>query len=302
MIEVENLSKSFGEVLAVNKISFKVDKGQVVGFLGANGAGKTTTMDIICGCLGADDGSVKICGTDILEDPLGAKKKIGYLPDTPPLYNDMIVKDIITFSAKLNLIKPSEVDDRVEKVMQDLELTGVAKRLTGNLSKGYRQRVALANALVHNPEVLILDEPTEGLDPNQIAQMRDLLNSIKENHTILLSSHILHEIENICDSLVIINEGKVVAEDSYENLANKFSANTYTLKVRSNEQKAAEMIDRLVGVSHTEIDDQGVISFSLDDEAQIDNVAEFVIKESFGLRSLGPNYSNLENIFQELTR
>ena len=214
----------------------------------------------------------------------------------------MIVKDIITFSAKLNLIKPSEVDDRVEKVMQDLELTGVAKRLTGNLSKGYRQRVALANALVHNPEVLILDEPTEGLDPNQIAQMRDLLNSIKENHTILLSSHILHEIENICDSLVIINEGKVVAEDSYENLANKFSANTYTLKVRSNEQKAAEMIDGLVGVSHTEIDDQGVISFSLDDEAQIDNVAEFVIKESFGLRSLGPNYSNLENIFQELTR
>ena len=301
MIEVENLSKSFGEVLAVNKISFKVDKGQVVGFLGANGAGKTTTMDIICGCLGADDGSVKICGLDILEDPLGAKK-IGYLPDTPPLYNDMIVKDIITFSAKLNLIKPSEVDDRVEKVMQDLELTGVAKRLTGNLSKGYRQRVALANALVHNPEVLILDEPTEGLDPNQIAQMRDLLNSIKKNHTILLSSHILHEIENICDSLVIINEGKVVAEDSYENLANKFSANTYTLKVRSNEQKAAEMIDGLVGVSHTEIDDQGVISFSLDDEAQIDNVAEFVIKESFGLRSLGPNYSNLENIFQELTR
>jgi ABC-2 type transport system ATP-binding protein len=302
MIEVSGLSKSYGEVKAIEKVSFKVDKGRVVGFLGANGAGKTTTMDILCGCLGADEGSAKICGIDILENPIDAKKKIGYLPDTPPLYNDMLVEDIITFSAKLNLTELTGVDKKVDEVILKVGLESVRKRLVGNLSKGYRQRVALANALVHEPEVLILDEPTEGLDPNQIAQMRDLINSLKESHTILLSSHILHEIENMCDSLVIINQGKIVATDSYENLANRFSSNAYSLRVRENEKGAMEKLSDLGWVENPKLEENGSISFTLENENQVDEVAGFVIKEKFGLRALGPNQSKLENIFQELTR
>lgn len=302
MIEVHNLSKSFGEVKALDDVSFQVEKGQVVGFIGANGAGKTTTMDILCGCLGADQGSAKICGIDITENPIEAKKKIGYLPDTPPLYNDMLVSEIIKFSAKLNLVDDSIVSKNVDEVIEKLSLGDVRGRLVGNLSKGYRQRVALANALVHKPEVLILDEPTEGLDPNQIAQMRDVISSLKENHTILLSSHILHEVENICDSLVIINKGNIVAKDSYSNLATKFSSNQYALRVRNNEKLALEKISTLGGVGNPRLEDGGKISFTLENEEQIDEVAELMIEQKFGIRSVGPTQSNLENIFQELTR
>ena len=223
MIEVKGLTKTYGEVKALDKVSFKVEKGQVVGFLGSNGAGKTTTMDILCGCLSADAGSAKICGIDITENPIEAKRKLGYLPDTPPLYNDMIVEDMIRFSAEINEVRTENLSAKIGEVIEKLSLQDVRSRLVGNLSKGYRQRVALANALVHSPEVLILDEPTEGLDPNQIAQMRDVINTLRGDHTVLLSSHILHEIESICDSLVVINSGKIVATDTYENLSNKFS-------------------------------------------------------------------------------
>ncbi|MEZ4744248.1 MAG: ABC transporter ATP-binding protein, partial [Bdellovibrionota bacterium] len=185
MIEVKGVSKRFGEILALDNISLTVEKGQIVGFLGANGAGKTTTMDIICGCSGPDSGTVEICGHDIVKEPLIAKQKLGYLPDIPPLYPEMKVEEAITFTAKLRKVPSDKQKEAVNKAINALSLESVRNRLVGNLSKGFRQRVAFAKAIVHDPEVLILDEPTEGLDPNQIAQMRELIRSLKGDHTIM---------------------------------------------------------------------------------------------------------------------
>ena len=302
MIEVSDLSKSFGEVIALDKVSFSVKPGNVVGFLGANGAGKTTTMDILSGCTGADAGSAKICGIDVTDDPIEAKKRLGYLPDTPPLYSDMTVLDMITYSAKLNLVTNSQIKARVGEVIDQLSLDEVTRRVVGNLSKGYRQRVALACALVPKPEVLVLDEPTEGLDPNQIAQIREVIKTLRGSHTVLLSSHILHEIESICDSLVVINQGKIVAIDSYENLAAKFSTNVFTLSVREPNRQGLEKISSVRGVGQVEILSDETVSFSLENNSQVDLVAEFVLKEKLGIKSLAPEKSNLENIFKELTK
>jgi ABC-2 type transport system ATP-binding protein len=194
MIEVNGLSKNYGDLAALSNVSFTVEKGQIVGFLGANGAGKSTTMDILCGCIGADSGFAKVAGFDITERPLEAKRRLGYLPDVAPLHHDMLVSDYIAYAAELHKVERGQIAARVSATIEKLALGDVRNRVIGNLSKGYRQRVGLAQALVHDPEVLVLDEPTEGLDPTQIAEIRKLIKSLAGQHTILLSSHILSEV------------------------------------------------------------------------------------------------------------
>lgn len=218
MIEVTNLTKLYGKKAAVNNISFKVEEGSIVGFLGRNGAGKTTTMNMITGYISASGGSARVNGFDILEQPLQVKRQIGYLPEHPPLYLDLTVTEYLNFVCDLKGVKKAERTAHLRKIMDLVQIDAVAGRLVGNLSKGYRQRVGLAQALVGNPPVLILDEPTVGLDPRQIIDIRQLIKSLGKNHTVILSSHILPEVAEVCEKVIIIDEGRLVAQDSLENL------------------------------------------------------------------------------------
>lgn len=218
MIEVTNLTKKYGDHIAVDHLSFRVEKGQIYGFLGPNGAGKSTTMNIITGYLAATEGTVTIDGKDIQKDPEEAKRSIGYLPELPPLYVDMTVREYLEFVAKLKKVPKKERKQQIDEVMEMTQITDMQQRLIRNLSKGYRQRVGLAQAILGYPEVIILDEPTVGLDPKQIIEIRDLIRKLGENHTVILSSHILSEVSAVCDHIMIIAHGKLVASDSPENL------------------------------------------------------------------------------------
>lgn len=218
MIEVNHLVKKYGDHFAVNDLSFTVEKGQVYGFLGPNGAGKSTTMNIITGYLAASSGEVKINGHDIVKEPEEAKKCIGYLPELPPLYQDMTVIEYLRFVAELKKVKKDERKQQIADIMEQTHITDMQNRLIKNLSKGYKQRVGLAQAMIGYPDIIILDEPTVGLDPKQIIEIRDLIKSLKEKHTIILSSHILSEVSAVCDHIMIIAKGKLVASDSPENL------------------------------------------------------------------------------------
>ena len=218
MIEVSNLTKKYGDHIAVDHLSFRVEKGQIYGFLGPNGAGKSTTMNIITGYLAATEGTVTIDGKDIQKDPEEAKRAIGYLPELPPLYVDMTVREYLDFVAELKKVPKKEQKQQIDEVMEMTQITDMQQRLIRNLSKGYRQRVGLAQAILGYPEVIILDEPTVGLDPKQIIEIRDLIRKLGENHTVILSSHILSEVSAVCDHIMIIAHGKLVASDSPENL------------------------------------------------------------------------------------
>lgn len=229
-IEVKNLLKQYGEQKAVNNISFKVGKGEIVGFLGPNGAGKSTTMKIITGFLQPDQGEVQVCGTDVLSQPLDSKKKIGYLPESNPLYYDMYVREYLDFVADIHQISPKK--PAIERAIEQVGLLKEAKKKLGQLSKGYKQRVGLAAALLHDPEVLILDEPTTGLDPNQIIEIREVIKKLGENKTVLFSSHILQEVEAICNRVVIINKGEIVADDSLQALTGKKQNNELLLELK----------------------------------------------------------------------
>jgi ABC-2 type transport system ATP-binding protein len=218
MIEVTNLTKKYGDHIAVDHLSFRVEKGQIYGFLGPNGAGKSTTMNIITGYLAATEGTVTIDGKDVQKDPEEAKRAIGYLPELPPLYVDMTVREYLDFVAELKKVPKKERKQQIDEVMEMTQITDMQQRLIKNLSKGYRQRVGLAQAILGYPEVIILDEPTVGLDPKQIIEIRDLIRKLGENHTVILSSHILSEVSAVCDHIMIIAHGKLVASDSPENL------------------------------------------------------------------------------------
>lgn len=306
MIEVSALSKNYGELAALDSVSFSVEKGQIIGFLGANGAGKSTTMDIICGCIGADSGSAKIAGYDITEQPLEAKKRLGYLPDVAPLHDDMIVEEYIEYAAQLHKVPGSTLKSQVNGVIEKLALGDVRHRLIGNLSKGYRQRVGLAQALVHDPDVLVLDEPTEGLDPTQIIEIRKLIKSLAGQHTILLSSHILSEVQNTCDKIIIINKGKIVTQGTYEQLATSMEAgHIYKLKVARNGSNALTTLGR-IGVSNlrtgsTPEDIEFAVS-SANGESILDDVARAVVDGGYGLRGLTLKTRSLEDIFMQLTK
>ncbi len=306
MIEVSGLSKSYGDLAALSNVSFTVEKGQIVGFLGANGAGKSTTMDILCGCIGADSGTAKIAGFDITEQPLEAKRRLGYLPDIAPLHHDMVVQEYIAYAAELHKVERTQIKTRVESTIEKLSLGEVRGRLIGNLSKGYRQRVGLAQALVHDPEVLVLDEPTEGLDPTQIAEIRKLIRNLSGQHTILLSSHILSEVQNTCDKIVIINKGKIVTQGTYEQLATSMEAgHIYKLKVARNGANALTTLGHLglqnlkSGTSSEDIE-FGIANSSGDQV--LDDVAKAVIDGGFGIRGLSLKTRSLEDVFLQLTK
>lgn len=303
MLEIKNLTKTYQGVTAIDNVSFTVNKGHVVGFLGANGAGKTTTMDIICGCIGSDKGYAKVCGFDILDEPLQAKAKIGYVPDEPPLYLDMTVMESIGYAAKLNHVPKSKVAQRITAVLSQLSIQDVQHKLVSSLSKGYRQRVALAHAMVHDPDVLVLDEPTEGLDPRQIAQMRETILALKSTKAIILSSHILHEVENLCDQLVIIDQGKIVTTGSAADIAAQFETHSYVLSVRDVTEEVFQNLSSLEYLTDLEQDKTNAhnFTFKLGEAKQLDELAQFVITKGWGLKKLAPAASSLEAIFQKAT-
>lgn len=248
MIEVKNLTKRYGNHCAVDNISFSVGKGEILGFLGPNGAGKSTTMNILTGYLSATDGTVTINGYDILENPNAAKASIGYLPELPPLYPDMTVKEYLNFMCDLKKCALPR-QRHLAEICKVMKIEDVYNRLIKNLSKGYKQRVGMAQALIGNPPVLILDEPTVGLDPNQIIEIRSLIKTLGKNHTVILSSHILPEIEAVCDRIVIINNGKIVADDTAENLSGNLSEDHRLLvSIEGPEKEVTQLIKSISGV------------------------------------------------------
>ena len=250
MIEVQNLTKRYGTHMAVNHISFQVEEGEILGFLGPNGAGKSTTMNILTGYLSASEGTVKINGYDILEQPNQAKSSIGYLPEQPPLYLDMTVREYLDFIFDLKKCTLNRLQ-HIAEICKMVKIEEVYGRLIKNLSKGYRQRVGFAQALIGNPPVLILDEPTVGLDPNQIIEIRTLIKNLGKHHTVILSSHILPEIEAVCDRIVVINKGAIVADDTASDLSKKYSSDRRTLiRVAGPEEDVLGLLSRVPGVQN----------------------------------------------------
>lgn len=256
MIEVNNLVKRYGDHTAVDHLSFKIEKGKIYGFLGPNGAGKSTTMNMITGYIASTEGTVTIDGHDILEEPEQAKKCIGYLPEIPPLYFDMTVLEYMNFAADLKKIPKNEKKSMVEEVMEMVKISDMRNRLIKNLSKGYRQRVGLAQAILGYPEVIILDEPTVGLDPKQIIEIRDLIKSLKKKHTVILSSHILSEVSAVCDYVLIISHGKLVASDTPENLGKLAEgSNTLNLLVKGDKDHIRIALGQISDIKDIKIED-----------------------------------------------
>lgn len=280
MIEVRNLVKKYGNHVAVNHLNFTVEKGKIYGFLGPNGAGKSTTMNMITGYIASTEGEVLIDGHNILEEPEVAKKKIGYLPEIPPLYQDMTVQEYLNFAAELKMLPKEKRKANIEEVMSTTKTIEVKNRMIKNLSKGYKQRVGLAQALLGYPEIIILDEPTVGLDPKQIIEIRDLIKSLGQKHTVILSSHILSEVSAVCDHVLIIDKGKLVASDTPENLGKLMSgANSLELTVKGQEseiRKALDMVENIEDVIYH--------------DSLIQNACDFTIK-------LSGNQDMRENIF-----
>ncbi len=298
-IEVKNLLKTYGEQKAVNNISFKINKGEIVGFLGPNGAGKSTTMKIITGYLPQTSGEAFVCGINVAEDPLATKKKIGYLPELNALYYDMFVKEYLEFIAALH-----KTPDAKQKISNVIELTGLtieSKKKIGQLSKGYKQRVGLAAALIHDPEVLILDEPTSGLDPNQIIEIREVIRKQGQNKTVLFSSHILQEVEAICDRVIIINKGELVADDKLSNLqmGNK---DHHIVIIEFKETLDKEILTQIRGVSGIENLQPSIFKLKTSDPESVrKQILELAIKENLNIVSLQSENQSLESIFKALT-
>jgi len=312
MIEVERLTKDYGTVVAVRDVSFRVGKGEVVGFLGPNGAGKSTTMRILVGFLGATAGTVRIAGHDIVEDSLEARRAIGYMPEAAPLYMEMRVREYLAFRAALKKVPRAEQKRAVDRAMSLAVVTEMADTVIGHLSKGYRQRVGLADALVASPPLLILDEPTAGLDPNQIREVRRLIRELGESHTILLSTHILSEVESTCDRAIVIDRGRLVAEGSIDELRARRRAEGGVITVRGDEKRAQELLEELPGVRRVTAspgDEQELTRLTLalaKGESDVGAVLEAAIAALVGaelkVREAGPSRATLEDVFAELTR
>jgi ABC-2 type transport system ATP-binding protein len=274
MIEIQNLTKRYGQIKAVNNLNFTVEKGEILGFLGPNGAGKSTTMNIITGYLPSSEGSVKVCGYDIMESPKEVKRRIGYLPEQPPIYMDMTVKDYLDFVSDLKLVDKKKKKSQLSDIMELVKISDHRNRLIKNLSKGYKQRVGLAQALVGSPEVLVLDEPTVGLDPKQIIEIRKLIKALGKEHTIILSSHILPEVSAVCERVVIINKGEIAAIDTPENLSRGFGAASRLLVTVSGPKNSVEnAIKEIYGVKYVETaaeKDRESISYIVESSKEID--------------------------------
>ncbi len=301
MIKVSGLTKDYGARRAIQNLNFDAQQGEIVGFLGPNGAGKTTTMRILTGYMPPTDGEAIVAGYDVVEESLEVRKRVGYLPETVPLYTEMVVFDYLKFMGDLRHIP--NVDDRVDEVLDMVGLVDRANGYIGNLSKGMRQRVGLAQALLHRPEVLILDEPTIGLDPGQVVEVRELIREIGKERTVLLSTHVLHEAQNICDRVLIINKGKIVAEDTTENLqARLIGAERVIVRVRGEADELADTIKQVKGVRSVETKEDGAVEFEFASGKDLrPEVAKQVIKSGYDLLELRPLGMSLEEIFLELT-
>lgn len=299
-IEVKNLLKVYGEQKAVNDISFSVGKGEIVGFLGPNGAGKSTTMKIITGYLHQDGGDAYVCSTNVSNDPLLIKKKIGYLPEGNALYYDMYVKEYLGFISEIH-----KVENKKSKIEEVIALTGLqkeSKKKIGQLSKGYKQRVGLAAALIHDPEVLILDEPTSGLDPNQIIEIREVIKQQGKNKTVLFSSHILQEVEAICDRVIIINQGRLVADDTLSNLQ-KGNKNKHSIAVQFKEAIQKTLLEKMNPVD--QIEELSTNHFKIttpDPESVRRQILEIALQNNLNVVSLQSENQSLEDIFRSLTQ
>lgn len=308
MIEVSNLTKQFGHKKAVDNISFNIDEGEIVGFLGPNGAGKSTTMNILTGYISATSGKAKISGIDILENPIEAKKKIGYLPEQPPLYFDMTVDEQLSFASDLKLIGKGEKAKAIEHVCEMVKILDVRKRLIRNLSKGYKQRVGLAQALLGNPEVLILDEPTVGLDPKQIIEIRNVIKDLGKKHTIILSSHILPEVSAICERVLVINKGKIVADDSPDHLSSVIAGERKLMaRIAGPQSEVTKAIKGILGVSYCEAQgskEKGSVDYIVEADTNVDIRKPLFYElaaKSYPILMLKPLDISLEDIFLQLT-
>ena len=307
MIEVQNLTKQYaGGYTAIRDVSFNVEAGQIVGFLGPNGAGKSTTMRILACFMPATGGTAKVAGYDVFRESMDVRRRIGYLPENVPLYTDMRVAPYLDFVAEIKGVGRSERRRRVADVMDRCHIADMQQRLIGNLSKGYRQRVGLAQALIHDPEVLVLDEPTAGLDPKQITETRDLIRGLAGDHTIVLSTHILPEVAQTCQRVVIINRGKVVAVDSPENLTHQLKgAATLYVQVAGGEDTAS-VLGTVPGVTKVDVIDthEAFTGFEIEAEPNRDirrDVARTVVERGWGLLELRPTRMSLEEVFLQLT-
>jgi ABC-2 type transport system ATP-binding protein len=312
MITVQGLTKRYAHTLAVDHISFEVQKGQIVGFLGPNGAGKTTTMRILTCFLPPSEGTATVAGFDVIDQPMEVKKRIGYLPETPPVYPEMEVGEYLTFVGKLKGMRGPSLASRVTEVAERCAVADVRNKLIGKLSKGYRQRVGLAQAIIHNPDVLILDEPTAGLDPKQINETRDLIRGLSGDHTILLSTHILPEVEQTCEQVLIINKGKLVATDSVHNLQNRArGAESVLLEVEGRSgaieaQTIQHRLETVSGVSRVLFKEtrsnRSIFEVeSLKDRFIRGDLARAVVESGWNLNELRPAAMSLEEIFLQLT-
>jgi ABC-2 type transport system ATP-binding protein len=309
VIEVQHLTKRYGRVTAVDDLTFKVERGEILGFLGPNGAGKTTTMRILTGYMPATDGKAIVAGFDVFDQPMDAKRRTGYLPETPPLYPEMTVREYLQFIARIKIkgVSASERRSRVDASMKRTRVDDMADRHCGKLSKGYRQRVGLAQAILHNPEVLILDEPTAGLDPKQIIETRELIKELAGTHTIILSTHILPEVSQTCERVVIINKGRMVAVDTPDNLTAKLrGSETMYVQVDALGQDASAVLKGIPGVTGVAVADaqSGLTGYEVSSDKGRDvrrDLARAVVSRNWGLLELRPTRMSLEDIFLSLT-
>ena len=307
MIEVKNITKKYGNKIAVDNISFEVKDGEVVGFLGPNGAGKSTTMNMITGFIEPTDGTIMINGNDISKKAKKAKKQIGYMPENVPLYHELTVKEFITYMAELKFVKRPERKAEVDKVIKEAGLENVKNRLIRNLSRGYKQRVSLAGALVGNPDVIILDEPTVGLDPKQITEIRGLIKELGKKHTVILSTHILSEVSQICEKVVIINKGKIVAIDTPENLEQKTKEkNGISVTVEDPKENMKKLKSKIPEIEKIEIikdNEDGTKQFVITSKTDIDlrkKLFEVLPKEEITIFELKKTETSLEDAFIKL--
>lgn len=303
VIQVENLTKKYGDHLAIDHLSFKINKGEVVGFLGPNGAGKSTTMKIITGFMAPSSGTALVGGFDVFENPIEVKKRIGYLPETPPVYSDMLVRDYLTYVAELKGVEANRLKSFVDRAIEKTQLQKVEKRLIQNLSKGFRQRVGIAQALVSDPEILILDEPTVGLDPKQVSEIRDLILELRGQHTLILSTHILPEVQATCERIIIIHQGKIVAQDTLQNLSVlQAGSRRVHLRVRKSSSDLKGQLEILPGVIKAAEHAPNLWQIDMaEDLDAIEVIAKEVMNRGVGLLEISSAKADLEEIFLKLT-
>jgi len=303
MIDVSGLTKLYGPRTAIHDLNFHVKEGEIVGFLGPNGAGKSTTMKILTGFMPASFGAAKIAGFDVFDQPIDVKRNVGYLPENPPVYLDMVVEDYLVYAARLHDVEKSKMQAAVSSAIERTGLSQVRKRIIGNLSKGYRQRVGIAQALVHNPKVLILDEPTVGLDPVQIIEIRQLIKSLAGQHTVILSSHILPEVTATCERIIVINKGHIVAQDSIDRLTTRMRQGLlFQLQVKNASSGGISALKSISGVKDVTQEGSKLIVEIKPDQAELrDRIVETAVNEKMGVLEFSAEKLSLEEVFLQLT-